>query len=226
MTKTAVILSGCGHLDGAEVREAVLSLLYLDQQGAEVQCFAPDMAQTQVINHLTGQEAPGETRNVLAEAARIARGKIKKLAELKAADFDALVIPGGFGVAKNLSDLAFKGAEASVQPEFKRVVLEFLDQQKPIGAICIAPAVLAAAVSGKYQPTVTIGEDAGTTAAIEAFGGHHQNCASSGYVYDDQLKIASCSAYMRDDSLAEIAKGIEQVVKKVISTAKTQAKAA
>lgn len=225
MTNVAVILSGCGYLDGAEIRESVLSLLYLDEQGAAVQCYAPDIPQMHVMDHHSGEET-GEARNVLKEAARIGRGEVKDLATLNASHYDALVIPGGFGVAKNLSDLAVKGTDATVNSDFKSTILAFLEQQKPIGAICIAPAVLAAAVAGTHSPTLTIGDDAGTAGAIEAFGGTHQNCETAAFVYDDALKIASCSAYMREDSLAAVAKGIEQVITKVIEAANSNAKAA
>lgn len=222
MVKAAVILSGCGHMDGAEIRESVLALLYLDQQGAEVSVFAPDKPQMHVIDYTTGKPTD-ETRNVLKEAARIARGKIKPLTALKAGDFDVLVIPGGYGVAKNLADFATKGADCTVDPDFKAAILAFLEQKKPVGAICIAPAVLAAALKGSdYSPTLTIGEDKGTAAAIEACGSHHKNCATSGFVYDDATHIASCSAYMRDDRIAEVAKGIEQVIAKVTEVAKRQ----
>ncbi len=218
--KAAVILSGCGYLDGAEIRESVLTLLYLDQHNVEVQVFAPDIVQHDALNHLT-QKPMAESRNVLVEAARIARSKVKPLSELDAAAFDMLLIPGGFGAAKNLSDLAFKGAEAAVLPDFQRVALAFLDARKPIGAICIAPAVLAAAVKGRYNLTLTIGEDPGAAAAISAFGSHHVNCATESYVYDETHHVASCSAYMRDDSLAAIARGIEQVVTRVVKAAES-----
>lgn len=218
MKKVAVILSGCGYLDGAEIRESVLALLYLDQQKAEVSIFAPDIPQMHVVDHLSTKEL-SESRNVMQEAARIARGDVEPLSTLKADKFDALVIPGGFGVAKNLSDFAVKGAGCHVNDSFKRIVLSFLDQKKPIGAICIAPAVLAVALKDKYSPTLTIGDDAGAVSAIEACGAIHQNCATSDFVYDEKHKIASCSAYMREDSLAEVAKGIEKVVSKVLSVA-------
>lgn len=216
--RVAVILSGCGHLDGAEVREAVLALLYLDQNGANVQCFAPNIKQMHVINHLNGEET-SEERNVLVEAARIARGDIQDLANLNVDEFAALVIPGGYGVAKNLSDLAVKGAVASVNADFKRVINSFIEQQKPIGAICIAPAVLAASISGKHSATLTIGDDESTASAIESFGSNHKKCSTDNFVYDEKLKIASCSAYMREDSISSVAKGIEKLVQKVISEA-------
>lgn len=219
MTKVAVVLAGCGHRDGAEIREAVLTLLYLDQQGAKVSIFAPDIAQQDVINHYTGEPMEGE-RNVLVEAARIARGDIKPLAEAKAADFDALIMPGGYGAAKNLSDLASKGKDATVLPDLKRLLMEFVHQKKPIGAICISPAVLTAAIGKDVHPTVTIGDDKGTEAAIIAMGGAHEVRASDEVAVDEKNRIASCSAYMRQDSLSRIAKGIEKVVTEVLKFAK------
>ena len=218
MKNIAVILSGCGYLDGAEIRESVLSLLYLDQAGAKVQCYAPDIEQMHVVNHLKG-EPTEETRNVLVEAARIARGNIKDLNQLNEVEFDGVVIPGGFGVAKNLSDLAVKGTDATVNADFKKTIHAFLKAGKPVGAICIAPAVLAAAVKDEYNTTLTIGDDADTAAAITAFGSTHQNCETANFIYDKTHKIASCSAYMREDSLANVAKGIEQVINKVIADA-------
>lgn len=220
MTKIAVILSGCGHLDGAEIRESVLALLALDRQGADVSIFAPNINQTDVVNHLTGEQT-GETRNVLTEAARIARGEVSPLSELKADNFDGLVIPGGYGAAKNLSNLASNGAGADVLPDFKRAVSEFISQNKPIGAICIAPAVLAVAVGQDVNPTVTIGEDSGTASVIETAGGNHQNCPTNDIVIDDKNKIVSCSAYMRNDRLSNVADGIEKLVGKVVEYAKS-----
>lgn len=218
MTKIAVILSGCGYLDGAEIREAVLSLYYLDQKGAEVSIFAPDITQRDVVNHLTG-EAKEETRNVLEESARIARGKVAPLSELNAADFDGLVIPGGFGVAKNLSDLALEGPNATVLPEFSAAVRAFYDAKKPIGAICITPAVVAAILKGEGIK-LTIGDDAGTAGAIKALGNQHIDCATDNSVVDAENNVFSCSAYMREDSISDVAIGIEQVVDAVISSVK------
>lgn len=218
--KVAVLLSGCGYLDGAEIREAVLTLLYLDQQGAEVSCFSLNEAQHHVVNHMGGDEVVG-SRNILAESARIARGNVTDMKELKANDFDALVIPGGYGVAKNFADLAFKGAEMQAHPEFTRVAQEFHAASKPIGAICIAPAVLVGALQGtlKVPLTVTIGEDEGTAGAIEAMGGVHQKAASDEAVVDAHNKVVSCSAYMREDAIAPIAAGIAKVVREVLAMA-------
>lgn len=210
MTKVAVILSGCGHKDGAEIRESVLTLLYLDEKKAEVEIFAPDIAQPAVINHKTGQAA-SESRNILVEAARIARGKIQDLNELKVEDFDALLIPGGFGVATNLSSVASKGAQAEVHPAFANAVTGFFQAGKPIGAICIAPAVLALILKGEGL-TLTIGEDEGTASLIESLGHAHMECDSDDAVVDSVHRIVTCSAYMRDDRLSLIARGIQKVV--------------
>lgn len=214
MARVAVVLSGSGYLDGSEIREAVIALLALDRGGAEVQIFAPNVDQSDVVNHLTG-EATSETRNVLVESARIARGQVKDLEEAKADDFDALVLPGGYGAAKNLSNLATAGAEAEAIPAFKRFVTEFIEQGKPIGAICISPAVLVAAIRDKVSPMVTIGDDA--DGLIAGLGGQHETCATENMTFDVANQIISCSAYMREDSLANVASGIEKVVDKVLA---------
>lgn len=214
MPKVAVILSGCGHLDGAEIRESVLTLLYLDQQNAVVELFAPDRDQHHVIDHLSGQES-SEKRNILRESARIARGKIQPLSAASADDYDALILPGGYGVAKNLSDVAFKGADCKIDQELAALVQSFYRQSKPIGAICIAPAILSAILRQQHID-MTIGEDAATAALIESCGNHHVEAASDAVMVDKSHKIATCSAYMRDDRLADIALGIEKLVKSVL----------
>ena len=211
--KVAVILSGCGYLDGAEIRESVLALLYLDQAGADVSIFAPDINQHHAINHLSQSEEPNQ-RNVLTESARIARGKIGDLANLNEADFDVLVIPGGFGVAKNMSDFATKGEEATVQPDFARAIRSFYDAAKPIAAICIAPAVLALVLKDK-KIRLTIGEDEVTAAVINALG-HEHVAVSHDTVVDETHKIATCSAYMREDAIGPIALGIEKTIQAVL----------
>lgn len=224
MAKVAVILAGCGHKDGSEIRESVIALLALDKENAEVTIFAPDRAQKDVVDHAHGKSADA-SRNLMVEAARIARGEIKPLNELKAGNFDALVIPGGFGVAKNFSDIADKGKEASyIDPEFQRVVKEFHTAEKPIGAICIAPAVVTLALKGTAKAHVTIGDDA--DGLIAALGGEHQQCATRGIVIDDANHIVSCSAYMRNDRLSEIASGIEKLVEVVINHVHNAKKAA
>jgi enhancing lycopene biosynthesis protein 2 len=222
--KAAVILSGCGYLDGAEIRESVLSLLTLDQQQVDVSIFAPDNSQMHVVNHL--KESPTQdVRNVMEEAARIARGEISPLSSLDMNHFDMLVIPGGFGVAKNLSDFALKGADATIHPEFRKAVESAFIQKKPIAAICIAPAIVALTLKNKGI-TVTIGEDADTATAILSSGNYHQNCASESCVVDDTNNIVSCSAYMRDDALSAIAHGIDGCIRAVVAMAKNNKKVA
>lgn len=215
MARVAVVLAGCGYLDGAEIRESVLALLYLDQLGAQAVCFAPDIDQHHVVDHLRKSENP-EKRNVLAEAARIARSDIRPLSELNVRDFDALLLPGGFGVAKNLSNLAFKGTDAELLPECSRVIEGFYQAKKPIGAICIAPAVLSLALRNQGI-SLTIGEDKETASIIAASGNVHVEAATDMVVVDDNHKIASCSAYMRDDRISLVAEGIEKCVRAVVA---------
>ncbi len=207
--RVAVVLAGCGYLDGAEIHEAVVTLLALDRAGATVQCAAPDKPQMHVVDHRTGQPT-GETRNVLTEAARIARGNIVPLDAIHAADFDALFLPGGFGAAKNLSTVAIDGAAASVDPQVARVIREFRAAGKPIGAVCIAPAVLVAALR---EGEVTIGDDAGTAGAIAAMGGSHVACGVTELHVDRARRIVTAPAYMYgQERIANVAAGIEKAV--------------
>jgi enhancing lycopene biosynthesis protein 2 len=217
MSKVAVVLAGCGVYDGSEINEAVLTLLCLEQQGASYQCFAPDVQQMHVINHLTGEPAAGESRNVLVEAARIARGKIQNIAEAKVDEFDALLVPGGFGAAKNLSNFAVAGAAMVVQPDFLKLARAFHEQDKPIGLICIAP-VMAAAICGEGA-RCTIGNDADTASAIVAMGGEHLACPVSEARVDAERKLVTTPAYMLAGSVSEAYSGISQCVKEVLALA-------
>ena len=215
--KVGVLLSGCGVFDGTEIHEAVLTLLALDRAGARVQCMAPDMDQYHVIRH-TDQTVMDEKRNVLVESARIARGEIVDIKDVDAAQLDALIMPGGFGAAKNLSDFALKGPEATVHPEVARLLREMLAAAKPIGAICIAPATLVRALADR-QPQVTIGNDDGTAAAIETMGGSHVRCDVDQIHVDDRYRIVSTPAYMLGPGIKEVAAGIEKLVGKVLALA-------
>ena len=214
--KVAVILSGCGVYDGAEIHESVITLLRLDQRGAEVQCFAPNVPQLHVVDHYSGDEMD-EKRNVLVESARIARGKIKDVKELHVADFDALILPGGFGVAKNLSDFAISGAGCTVQPDVLAACKAFVDAGKPVGLICIAPA-LAAKIYGPGV-TCTIGNDADTAAALNKMGATHKDCAVSEIVEDKARKLVTTPAYMLAQSISEAASGINKLVDRVLELA-------
>jgi len=209
----AVILSGCGVFDGAEIHESVLSLLALDRQGATYQCFAPDILQHHVINHISGNEMAAESRNVLIESARIARGDIKALAEFDVAEFDALLLPGGFGAAKNLSSLAFDGSECSVNDDLSNVVMAMVKVGKPIGALCIAPTILARILDGAK---ITIGSDSDTIGAIQAMGGIHQETSHGEVVVDERLKLVTSPCYMLDASISQIAEGTENAVRALL----------
>lgn len=215
--KVAVILAGSGVYDGSEIYESVITLLALDQQDAQVQCFAPNIPQMHVVNHLTGEVAEGETRQVLVEAARLARGQIKDIVEAKADDFDALIIPGGFGVAKNLSDFAVKGADMSVNPQVLALAQSFKAAAKPVGLICITPT-LAAAIFGEGVQC-TIGQDADTAAAIETMGGKHVPTQVDEIVVDEAHKLVTTSAYMMAGRIRDAAAGINKLVDKVLALA-------
>ena len=214
--KVAVILSGCGVYDGAEIQESVLTLLRLDQRGAHVKCFAPNIPQLHVINHLNGQEMP-ETRNVLTESARIVRGAIEDIREADITEFDALIIPGGFGAAKNLSNFAVEGASCKVQAEVLAMAEAFAEAGKPIGLICVSPA-LAAKI---YGPGVicTIGNDPETAAKITRMGGQHEDCEVTDIVEDKARKLVSTPAYMVATSISEAASGINKLVDRVLELA-------
>lgn len=212
MKNIAVVLAGNGVYDGAEIHEATLTLLAIARQGAKYQCFAPDVNQAHVVNHLTGQEMP-ETRNVLVEAARIARGNIKSLAEYKAADFDAIIFPGGFGAAKNLCTFAFDGVECTVNPDVEKAIRNTVVAEKPVGALCISP-VLVAKVLGDVQ--VTIGQDEGTAIAVETLGGTHVLTTHGEIVVDKKYKVVTTPCYMLDATIDQIADGAENVVKQIL----------
>jgi enhancing lycopene biosynthesis protein 2 len=207
--KFAVVLSGCGVFDGAEIHEATLTLLAIARAGATYQCFAPDIKQYHVINHLTGEEM-NEERNVLVESARIARGDIKPLNEYDAKEFDALIFPGGFGAAKNLSTVAFDGAEATVIPEVEKAIEDTVALRKPIGALCISPAILAKVLK---DVSVTIGKDKGTAEAIEAMGATHVETNHGDVVFDENKLVFTTPCYMLDATITDIDDGATNVVK-------------
>jgi len=210
--KFAVVLSGSGVYDGAEIHEATLTMLAIERQGATYQCFAPDINQHHVINHITGDEM-NETRNVLIESARIARGNIKPLSEFSGNQFDALIFPGGFGAAKNLSTVAFDGANAKVNHEVEKAVLQMVDLKKPIGALCIAPAFIAKIL---VDVNVTIGSDKGTAEAIEAMGATHVNTNHGDVVVDEEKLIFTTPCYMLDATITDIDDGANNVVKAML----------
>jgi enhancing lycopene biosynthesis protein 2 len=213
MKKVGVVLSGSGVYDGSEIHEAVITLLAIAREGAEAVCFAPDKSQTDVINHLTG-EPMGESRNVLIEAARIARGSIQPIAQASINDLDALIVPGGFGAAKNLSSFASLGSECTVDPGLKRLVLEMHQAGKPLGFMCIAPAMLPKIFD--FPLRLTIGTDIDTAEVIEEMGAEHVPCPVDDIVVDEDNKVVTTPAYMLAQNIAEAATGIEKLVSRVL----------
>jgi len=211
MKKIAVILSGNGVYDGAEIHEATMSLYAIMEQGGEYKIFAPNIEQYHVVNHLTGEEM-NEKRNVLIESARIARGQIEPLSALKVTDFDALIMPGGFGVAKNLSDFAIKGTDCSVLPDVENIIKEMVENKKPIGALCISPAIIARVLE---NVKVTIGNDNGTIEAIKNMGGEHKIATHGEVIIDYKYKVATTPCYMLDATILDIANGAKNIVKTV-----------
>ncbi len=218
MPKVGICFSGCGFLDGAEIFESVATLYHLDQAGADVLAMAPKIDQAQVVNHLTGETVEGATRNVLEESARIVRGDIKNLAEVTAEDMDALIFPGGYGVAKNLSTYAFEGPNCQVNEEVHRLVREIIAANKPLGVICIAPAMLAKVLEGTGVNTqLTIGNDSQTAQAIEEMGTTHVVCSVTKHITDKENKIVSTPAYMLATKIGETWVGIEGLVNEVLA---------
>jgi enhancing lycopene biosynthesis protein 2 len=208
----AVILAGCGVYDGAEIQEATLTLLAIAQAGCSYECFAPDKLQSQVINHLTGQQMD-EERNVLIEASRITRGKIKPLNLYEPETFDAIIFPGGFGVAKNLCTLAFEGSDCTVDPEVELAVIASVEASIPIGALCIAPALIVKILPGAL---VTIGKDPDTVRIIETMGGIHHETDHAEIIVDPKYKLVTSPCYMLDAHILHIALGTKKVVDELI----------
>ncbi|KAF5035778.1 Glyoxalase ElbB [anaerobic digester metagenome] len=212
MIKFAIILSGCGVYDGTEIHEATMSMLAVDQAGAQYELFAPDINQKHVINHLTKKPSE-EVRNVLVESARIARGKIRNLKEFNAAEFDALLFPGGFGAAKNLSDYAFSGAAMQVNADVEKAIQSMHLAGKPIGALCIAPVLLANVIAGC---NVTVGNDKDTSEHIEQMNSRHSTADATAIVIDEKNKLVTTPCYMLGTRISEIYEGAGKVVAELI----------
>lgn len=213
--KVAVILSGCGVYDGSEIYESVITLLRLDQRGAKVQCFAPNIEQVQVINHLSGEEMP-ENRNVLIESARLARGEIKDLRDANAEEFDALILPGGFGAAKNLSDFATQGAGCKVLPDVLALAQAFAAAGKPVGMMCIAPT-MAAQIFGRGVVCTLGNDDDPAAAAVRQMGAEHQPCGVTEIIEDSRHNLVTTPAYMLAQSISDAASGIYKLVDRVLA---------
>jgi enhancing lycopene biosynthesis protein 2 len=220
MKRIGVMLSGCGVYDGAEIHEAVLVLAAIDRAGEEAVMMAPSVGQMHTINHVSGEEVAGDTRNVLVESARIARGNIQDVKEVTAETLDALILPGGFGAAKNLCTFATQGADCDIHPEVQRLLLEMVDVRKPVGVACIAPAVMARALKDRgLRFKLTIGKDPGTAQALEAMGAQHVECEVDDVVVDQEHRVVSTPAYMLAERISQVETGLSKLVDEVINLA-------
>jgi enhancing lycopene biosynthesis protein 2 len=204
----AVILSGCGNRDGSEIHEATMTLWAIHRHGAEYQCYAPNRKQYHVLNHLTGEEMP-EQRNVLIESARIARGKIKDLAVFDEKAHDILILPGGLGAAKNLSTYAFDGPQCTIDETVAKAVRAMHAAKKPIGALCIAPVILARLLPGI---SLTIGQDPHTAGNIAKMGARHQETTHGEITADSDRRIVTTPCYMLEARVDQIGEGADRLV--------------
>ncbi len=224
MKTVGVVLSGCGFLDGAEIYESVLTLLHLDRQGLAYQCLAPDISQMHVINHHSGDVSP-ESRNVLTESARIARGKIEPLDDAWVEKLDAVIFPGGFGAAKNYCDYAVKGDSCMINRNVESFMRSAVKARIPIGAICIAPLVLARALTGTgIRARLTVGSESSAAKSVEQFGATHVVCSVTDVVVDMERHIVSTPAYMYSPRISEVEIGIEKLVSEIARMVKTSAR--
>jgi enhancing lycopene biosynthesis protein 2 len=214
MKNFAIILSGCGVFDGAEIHETTLSMYAIKKQGANYEVFAPDIDQFHVINHITGKPMD-EKRNVLIESARIARGKIKPLAEFNADDFDAILFPGGFGAAKNLSSFAFDGPNCHINQDVKKAVLSMHEASKPIGALCISPVIISKLL-GNVE--LTIGDDKDTAKAIKKMGSKHINTNHGEVIIDATNNIFTTPCYMLDADIIQIGEGADNIIRAILKS--------
>jgi enhancing lycopene biosynthesis protein 2 len=217
MKRVAVILCGCGVRDGSEIHEAVATLLALDRAGAEALVFAPRGPQHEVVDHLTGRPDPGQTRDMLVESARIARGRILDLAELDIADVHAVILPGGFGAANNLCAFAREGAACSVHPEVARVLREAHRARKPIGALCIAPVIVARVLGAETHARLTIGNDPGTAAALAQMGARPVDAAATAAIVDETNLIVTTPCYMLAGRIGEVFDGAAALVHEILT---------
>jgi enhancing lycopene biosynthesis protein 2 len=214
--KFAIVLSGSGHRDGSEITETIATIIALDKEGAEYTFFAPDITAPR-LNHLT-QNDDG-SQNILSESARISRGQSRPLSDLKEKDFDGIVLPGGMGAAKNLSTWGLKASQCTVLPDLSKALIDFHTASKPIGAICIAPAIVAR-VLGEHQISLTLGDSLETAKEVEKTGAIHESCPVDDYVSDRLNKVLSTPAYMHATARpAQIFLGISKMIREFVEMA-------
>jgi enhancing lycopene biosynthesis protein 2 len=218
--RIGVLISGCGVYDGAEIQEVVLTLLAIEEMGAEAVCISIDEPQHHVVNHLTGEELP-ESRNMMIEAARISRGKVSEIGQIAPSDIDGLVIPGGFGSAKNFTDWAFRGPEGIINPKVKLLIVNMINIGKPIAALCVSPVVVAKALEGSsLNPSLTIGSDkeaspydiSSFSVGLEQTGATIAMKSVREILVDTENKIITAPCYMMDASITDVRKNIRSAV--------------
>jgi len=221
--KIAVLLAGSGVYDGSEIHEATFTLLALNQRGCDVQCVAPSRDQYHVVNHITGEEMQ-ETRNVLVESARIARGAVEDIKKVSVSDFDALVIPGGFGAAKNLNQWALAGPDGQIFEEVKTFIQAFVMANKPIVGLCMGPTVIAKALEGsEYKAMLTVGSTkeaspydiAGINGGLTSVGAIVMEKTLAEIAVDSNLKIITAPCYMMEGSISQVHDNIQQAIAKL-----------
>jgi len=222
--RIGVVLSGCGVKDGSEIHEATLTLLALDRADAEIVCMAPNRAQADVVDHLSG-DPTGETRNILRESARIARGAVRDIAQVMPEELDGLVIPGGYGAAKNLSTFAASGVDCTVDPEVARLLRAMQDSGKPIAALCIAPAILASLFGRDLHPEITVGTDPGTARALDGMGARHRAAAPTEVVVDRAHRLVTTPCYMSATRIRDVAAGVDGAVNALLALVREPAPA-
>ncbi|MCA0234460.1 MAG: isoprenoid biosynthesis glyoxalase ElbB [Bacteroidetes bacterium] len=225
MKKIGILLHGSGVFDGSEIHESVFTLLAIAEAGAEAVCFAPNVIQHHVLNHTTGEEMP-ETRNVLVESARIARGNIKDIVDINASELDGLVMPGGFGTAKNITKWAFEGPNGPILESVKKLIVELVAQGKPIAGLCMSPTTIAKALEGTaYHAHLTVGtpneaspyEIAAISAGMESIGQVAEMASVREIVVDEKLKIVTAPCYMMEANIVEVRDNIKQAVDALIA---------
>jgi len=210
MKRVAVLLSGCGNMDGSEIHESVSALIALDSSGWDIVYTAPDIPQKRTVLYTDGKRS--ESRNSLQEAARIARGRIRPLTPELADEVDAVVIPGGLGAAMTLCDFAEKGSGCTADPGVAKFIERAHGAGKPIAAMCIAPVLVARCIPGA---TVTTGTDPKTAKLIEEMGCHHVECSTEEAVTDTEFRIVTTPAYMKAKGPAQVYRGAVRMVEEL-----------
>ena len=213
MKKTAIILSGCGQVDGSETHETILTILALEQHNLDWEGLAPSGLQTEVYDHYTNTKENISPSSMITEAARLVRGNITIINAVNASDYAAVIIPGGAGVIKNLSNYSTAGINFTIHPELLAFMATIVRLQIPAGFICIAPILIPKLYGNK--PKLTIGSNVELAAKIVQIGGEHCDCLANDIVIDHAQKIVSTPANMVAKNIVEVYHGIYKLVTQI-----------